>query len=84
MFILNLWNYIQSKNLLDIRLVKAWIGMLFLTITYFAFYMSEISGWLWDKGIWFNSNDVLHILLIGWALYINFRIEPLVTDVDQV
>ncbi len=82
MFRLNLWNYYKTKNLLDLKLMKAWFGMLLITVVYFAFFMSGISGWLWDKGIWFNANDVLHILLIAWALYVHLRIEPLVIDVE--
>ena len=83
MFRLNLWNYYKTKRLLDLKLIKAWFGMLFITTAYFAFFMSGISGWLWERGIWFNANDVLHILLIGWAMYVLFRIEPLVTDIDE-
>lgn len=82
MFGLNLWNYRKSKKLLDNRLMKAWVGMLLLTIAYFAFYLSGISGLLWQNGIWFNANDVLHILLISWALYVWTQIEPLILDAD--
>jgi hypothetical protein len=81
MFGVNLSNYLKTKRLLDMRLMKAWIGMLLLTIAYFAFFLSGISKLLWQNGIWFNANDVLHILLIAWAWYVLAKIEPLVSDV---
>ena len=80
MFIINGLNYKKTKRLLDIRLIKAWLGMLALTMAYFGFYLSQISTWLWQHGIWFNANDVLHILLIIWALYVYFKIEKEVVD----
>jgi hypothetical protein len=82
MFLLNLWNYKNTKKLVDIRLITAWIGMLLLTISYFAFFLSGISKVLWQSGIWFNANDVLHLLLIGWALYIHLKVEPLILDAN--
>jgi hypothetical protein len=81
MFLLNLSNYRKNHQLLDLNLIKAWVGMLLLTIAYFAFLLSGISTWLWTQGIWFNANDVLHILLITWALYIRFKVEPLISDI---
>jgi hypothetical protein len=81
MFGVNLSNYLKTKHLLDMRLMKAWVGMLLLTIAYFAFFLSGISKLLWENGIWFNANDVLHILLIAWAWYVLIKVEPLVSDI---
>lgn len=80
MFVLNLGNYRKTRRLIDIRLIRSWIGMLLITVAYFVFYLSGVSGWLWQRGIWFNANDVLHLLLIVWALYIRFNVLPLVAD----
>ncbi len=80
MFVLNLGNYRKTRRLIDIRLIRSWIGMLLITIAYFVFYLSGVSSLLWQKGIWFNANDVLHLLLIAWALYIRFKVEHLVAD----
>ena len=80
MFLMNLKSFRKSGSSLDRRLIKAWVGMLLITIAYFAFYMSGISVWLWQRGIWFNANDVLHLLLIVWALYICYKVSNLVED----
>ena len=82
MFLINLKIFKKSGRSLDGRLVKAWVGMLLITIAYFAFYLSGISAWLWQRGIWFNANDVLHLLLIVWAMYIRYKVSHLIEDSD--
>ena len=47
---------------------------------YSALYLSGISAWLWQWGVWFNANDVLHLLLIVWALYIRYNVSYLIED----
>lgn len=80
MFMINVKNFKKSGRPLEQRLINAWVGMLLITIAYFAVYMSGISTWLWQSGIWFNANDVLHLLLIVWALYINYKVLRLIED----
>jgi hypothetical protein len=80
MFLISVRNIRKSGDLTDRYLIQAWIGMLVITVAYFMFYLSGISAVLWDYGIWFNANDVLHLLLIGWVLYVNRRIFPLISD----
>ena len=82
MFLVNVYNVRKLKQPIDRFLIQAWIGMLLITVAYFLFYLSGISSWLWGYGIWFNANDVLHLLLIGWVLYVNHRIFPLISDLE--
>lgn len=80
MFFVNIGNLKKSRQLIDRYLINAWIGMLLITVAYFLFYFSGISGWLWQRRVWFNANDVLHLLLIGWVWYVNRRVYPLIED----
>ena len=80
LFAINLTGYVRRKNPLELRLLLAWVLMALVTAAYFGFLMSGIAATLWAAGIWFNANDVLHIGLIGWVLYLVFRCEALMTD----
>jgi len=80
LFAINLTGYVRRKDPLELRLLLAWVLMALVTAAYFGFLVSGIAERLWAAGIWFNANDVLHIGLIGWVLYLVFRCEPLITD----
>jgi hypothetical protein len=70
-FILNVRHYIRYKDILNRNLILIWIAFLLVNIGYFAFLFTGFGGRLYqDMGIWFNENDVLHVLLILWAFMI--------------
>lgn len=78
--IINFFAYKARYQKLDIRLLFAWIFMFAIVILYFAFLVSGFAAVLWQKGIWFNANDVLHITLITWALYLYFAVSRYFMD----
>lgn len=80
LFILSVVRYNRLKQKQDLILmgVGLWLG---ITIAaYFGYYLSGTTASLWQKGIWFSENDVLHIGLILWMLYITFILAPHVKD----
>lgn len=79
-FIINASRYIQHRKRLDLLLLYTWLGLGFTIAAYFLYYLSGTTAMLWEKGIWFSENDVLHIGLILWALYIGFYLAPQVKD----
>ena len=53
-------------------LLWIWAG-LFLSLTNLAYFIYLTGGYtqrLWAKGIWFSENDVLHVLVLLWLLYV--------------
>jgi uncharacterized membrane protein YwzB len=80
LFAVNITGYVRRKETLEVRLLLAWVLMALVTAAYFGFLLSGIAKQLWDSGIWFNANDVLHIGLIGWVLYLVFQCEHLIAD----
>jgi hypothetical protein len=71
-FILNGWRYYTLRDSMDLALLGSWILLLLTVIVYFLYDDLNITQRLWAKGegIWFSQNDVLHICLILWVIYI--------------
>jgi hypothetical protein len=63
------WQYRQDKNPLIMKILKVGVLLLAVIVIYFIGLTSGFAGLLWARGFWFNANDLLHVLLIGWVLY---------------
>lgn len=59
-----------ERTRVDQNLLWIWIGLIVVIGAYFAYYMLGWTDLLWQQGIWFSENDVLHLGLIGWMLAI--------------
>jgi hypothetical protein len=70
--ILNGWRYYMLRDSMDLALLGTWILLLLTMATYCLYDELDITQKLWarGKGIWFSQNDVLHICLILWVIYI--------------
>ena len=80
LFILNGKRYLNQKERLDLLLLYTWLGLGFTIGAYFLYYLSGLTATLWEKGFWFSENDVLHIGLILWMIFIGFYLTPKVKD----
>ncbi|MCK7485250.1 MAG: hypothetical protein MZU97_06595 [Bacillus subtilis] len=59
------------------RLIFIWLLFLGVNIGYFIALFSGHAIPLYEStGIWFNANDVLHVLIIVWAVAIYQLIHP--------
>jgi len=79
-FVINGWRYFKFKQSLDLTLLGTWIWLGVTIAAYFLYLISGNTASLWAKGMWFSENDVLHIGLIVWMLYIAFVLAPKVED----
>ncbi len=78
--LLNGLRYTRFKLRMDLALLGTW-GWLILTIAaYFGYYLSGLTQSLWARGFWFSENDVLHIGLIVWMIYIPVILARWVQD----
>lgn len=82
-FLINGGRYRQFKQPLDLALLITWVWLGITIIAYFAYYLSGNAAALWAKGIWFTENDVLHIGLILWMLFIAFIVAPKTKDLVE-
>jgi len=79
-FIINGRRYFKFKLRLDLLCLGTWVWLGITIAAYFLFLISGIAESLWANGFWFSANDVLHIGLIIWMLYIAFALAPQVKD----
>ncbi len=82
LLMLNAWRYYRLGTAMDLALVGAWVLLLFILTAYWLYDKLEITPKLWakGKGIWFSQNDVLHIGLILWMIYIATVVAERVQD----
>ena len=85
-FFLNSWRVYkqrQSENRMDKALVIVWIALGIIMGSYFLYLSLDITSVLWDQGIWFSENDILHIGLILWIIYIRGIVSRYVIDLRE-
>jgi len=79
---LNAVRYVQLRQPLDRALLGAW-GWLFATnAAYYGYLLAGVTETLWrgGAGFYFSENDVLHVGMIGWVLYLHFAVVPRLRD----
>jgi hypothetical protein len=79
--LLNGWRYRQFRQRLDAVLLGTWLSLGVVIGLYFLYYILGITSRLWAQGIWFSENDILHLGLIAWMVYIGRVVLPQVQDV---
>jgi hypothetical protein len=79
-FALNAVRYRRERLPLDRALLGAWIGLALTIAAYLGYLAAGLTETLWDTGVWFSANDVLHLGLIAWMLYLAVVLDPLVVD----
>ena len=70
LFVQDLLYYHRKKKGLFPKIMGVWLVLLLVIIVYYIALESNFASALWAKGIWFNEDDVLHIMMIIWILYI--------------
>lgn len=83
-FFINGIRYSRYKTRLDLLLIGTWVWLGITIAAYFLYLISENTASLWARGMWFSENDVLHIGLIIWMIYIALVLAPQVLDMKQV
>lgn len=80
--LLNGWRYIQLGRDTDLVLLTTWLLLLLTMAAYWLYDHLDLTARLWQggAGIWFSQNDVLHIGLILWTMYVVLVVAPRVTD----
>jgi len=83
LFIINAIKYFKTRGKMDFYLMITWLFLGVVMAAYYIYLGFGYSGMLWEMGIWFNENDVLHIGLILWMLFIGFAVAKKVQDLPE-
>ena len=78
--ILNGWRFYMYRDSMDLALLGTWVILLMTMVAYWSYSKQGITQKWWSKGIWFSENDVLHVLLMFWMLYIAVVVAGRVKD----
>jgi hypothetical protein len=81
-FVLNGWRYCTATDGMDLALLGTWTWLGITVGMYFLYLGLDITQELWAQGIWFSENDVLHVGLIIWMIYIAVIVANRVVDVS--
>jgi hypothetical protein len=84
LFILNCYRYVKYKIPMDLALLGVWIILAMTNAIYFSYMLLGVTQTLWAQGYWFSENDVLHVLMMGWVLYLGLIVSTKVEDARSV
>ena len=81
--IINIYQYLNEKSLLFKYLSLTWISLFGILIIYYIYLFSGLTESLWKREIWFSANDILHVLMILWIIYIWKFLSKHITDMKK-
>ncbi|MFW9950587.1 MAG: hypothetical protein ACFFKA_10755 [Candidatus Thorarchaeota archaeon] len=84
LLIFNIHKYFRSKKRINHDLTIIWIFLILIIMLYFLYFMLDFTKILWEQGIWLSENDVLHIGLILWMVYINMAISRFSKSINDL
>lgn len=81
--ILNVVRYFQFGETMDLLLIGSWVLIYASWLGCDKYLKAGITDILWKEGIWFSSNDVLHVILVIWGFYL-FLLPGYITDLPNL
>jgi len=68
--IINSWQFYRNRNRFLRENIGAWLLLFAALSAYYWYLTAGITQSFWSKGIWFSENDVLHVGMICWIIYV--------------
>jgi hypothetical protein len=83
-FFINIWRYARHRQILDLVLLGSWALLFVANSAYYAYLSLGYTQRLWERGIWFSDNDVLHVLVAVWVIYVGTVLVKRVSDCPSI
>ena len=77
---INGYQYLTYKKLIYKHYLILWVSIFTIIGIYFTYLNLKLTDILWSLNIWFSANDILHVLMIFWILYIQMILNPYILD----
>lgn len=69
MFSRNAWVDRERRSPVVRAIVGVWTGLVVVIAVYYVALLVDVGATLWAAGIWFNENDVLHVMMAAWVVH---------------
>lgn len=83
LFVISLSRTLQYQDMLDRRLLITWVWLGGVIGVYYLYLLSGVENILWERGLWFSANDILHIGLISWMAHIALGLSGDLRDLSD-
>jgi len=77
---LNTTRYFAHRQPLDLAMLISWALLIATSISYSIYMSAGYTQQLWARGIWFSENDVLHVGVMIWLVYLGLGLSGKVQD----
>lgn len=74
--------YSRNRDALSRSLLWAAVLLVVVQVAYFAYYAAGVTALLWadGTGVWFSENDVLHVGMVLWLVYVTVVVGRTLSD----
>lgn len=72
---LNTSRYLAHRQPMDLSLLISWVLLIATSLSYSIYMYAGYTQLLWEQGIWFSENDVLHVGVMIWLLYLGLSLS---------
>jgi hypothetical protein len=70
----------KAKDPMNRALLHGWLIFVAVFVAYLTYQSTGISARLWENGIWFTENDVLHLGMIYWVYFVGRHVRERLQD----
>jgi len=77
---LNTARYLKQKQPIDLSLLISWLLLIATSVAYSIYMSAGYTQQLWKQGVWFSENDVLHVGVMVWLVYLGLGLSGKVHD----